>query len=181
MNKIERAAGLARFLFYKLIFNGRFSSRGRSYFKKGSFDILKPGVLTLGPLNIFNDAYDIEVKGGQLVIGAGNYFNKNVKFVCLQKIEIGDNCLLADSVHIYDHDHRYETLEIPLSQQGYATRPVKIGNNVWMGAKATILKGVTIADGAVIGAGAVVTKDVPPFAVVAGNPARVIRIRGHAG
>lgn len=181
MNKIERIAGGVRFVFYKLSSRGRFFPRGRSYFKKGSFNILKPGVLTLGPSNIFNDAYDIEVKGGQLLIGSGNYFNKNIKFVCLEKIEIGDNCLFADSVHIYDHDHRYERMGIPLNRQGYALKPVKIGSNVWVGAKATILKGVAIGEGAVIGAGAVVTKDVPCHAVAVGNPARVIRIKDHAG
>jgi maltose O-acetyltransferase len=59
------------------------------------------------------------------------------------------------------------------------TKPIKIGNNVWIGAKATILKGVTIGDGAIIGANAVVTKDLLANGVAVGNPAKVIKMRGH--
>ena len=108
----------------------------------------------MGMLNVFCRGFDIDAQG-QLCIGSRNYFNKDVKIVCLEKIIIGDDCIIADSVHIYDHDHQFDDVLRLIKEQGYKSSPVKIGNNVWIGAKATILKGVTIGDGAVIGANAV--------------------------
>lgn len=78
--------------------------------------------------------FDIEVKG-HLFIGSRNYFNKNVKIVCFDKISIGDDCLIADSMHIYDHDHRCEDTTKLISVQGYVTSPVAIGHNVWSAPK----------------------------------------------
>ncbi|MBL8014506.1 MAG: acyltransferase [Candidatus Omnitrophica bacterium] len=131
----------------------------------------------MGKDNVLDQGADWEVKG-RLTLGNRNYFNRQVKIVCFDTVTIGDDCLIAADVHIYDHDHRFDDLSRPIRLQGYVTRPIKIGNNVWIGAKATVLKGVTIHDGAVIAANSVVTKDVPANAIVGGNPARVIKVRG---
>ena len=77
---------------------------------------------------------------------------------------------------IFTTEHKM-ALEKPMRTQGVTVKDVTIGNDVWIGARVTILAGVTIGDGAVIGAGAVVTKDVPPYAVVGGVPAKIIRFR----
>lgn len=129
--------------------------------------------------NIFEKGCSIEIEGGQLTLGSGNYFNRNVRIVCLRAITIGNGCLFGDSVHLYDHNHRLGSPGKPFSANDYERGEIKIGNNVWIGAKATILKGVTIGDGGVVGAGAVVTRDVPPYAIVGGVPARLIRMRNH--
>lgn len=89
------------------------------------------------------------------------------------KIKIGDNALLAPNVGIYTAGHCIDP-ELRLNKQEY-TAPVIIGNNVWIGANASILPGVTIGNNVVIGAGSVVTKDVPDNCVAIGNPCRVIR------
>lgn len=92
-------------------------------------------------------------------------------------IEIGDNVLFAQFVTVVAAGHGTKK-NTPINQQPIpAKRNVKIGNDVWVGACVTILPGVTIADGAIIGAGAIVTKDVPSNAIVAGNPANILKYR----
>ena len=112
-------------------------------------------------------------RNSELVIGDGCFFNHNCSITCGDKIEIGDHCLFANNVVIVDHDHKLS--ENGLVKGEYSTSPVVIGNNVWCGSNAVILRGVHIGDGAVIAAGAVVRLDVPAHTLVAGVPARIIR------
>lgn len=94
------------------------------------------------------------------------------------KTIIGKNVMMGPECIIYTVNHRFDNPEIPMNKQGAADeKPVFIGNDVWIGARVIILPGVKIGDGAVIGAGAVVTKDVPPYSVVGGNPAKVLKYR----
>lgn len=106
-------------------------------------------------------------------IGAWNHITAT------NRIEIGDNLLTGKWVTITDNNHgetNLETLQTPpLMRLMVSKGPVIIGKNVWIGDKATILPGVTIGEGAVIAANSVVTKDVPAYSVVAGNPARVVK------
>jgi acetyltransferase-like isoleucine patch superfamily enzyme len=121
----------------------------------------------------------IEVgSGGVLAVGARVIFGHHCTIGANEKIEIGDDALLAEMVSIRDHDHRFDDLSTPIREQGAVCAPVAIGRDVWIGAKATVVKGVTVGDGAVVGANAVVTHDMPPHAIVGGIPARVIKMRG---
>jgi acetyltransferase-like isoleucine patch superfamily enzyme len=115
----------------------------------------------------------------RLVIGAGTYVNRFTMFDASDRIEVGRQCLIGPFCYITDHDHGVGG-DGPVSQQALVASPVRIGNNVWIGAHALILKGVTIGNNAVIGAGAVVTRDVPPGETVAGVPARAIGSRSGA-
>lgn len=91
---------------------------------------------------------------------------------------IGDNVMMGPDVLIYTTNHEFGSKEIPMCKQGYQPeRPVSIGNDVWIGARVIILPGVSIGVGCVVGAGAVVTKDVPAYCVCAGNPAKVVKER----
>lgn len=93
-------------------------------------------------------------------------------------ISIGDGSILAPHVHIYSRTHNFdENLQALPFDNIMLTAPVNIGRYVWIGTKVIILPGVNIGDGAVIGAGAVVSRDVPSCAVVVGNPARVVKYR----
>lgn len=177
MNKIINIIRLIRFAFYKLNFLSQLRAPLKNYFAQGRLTLTAGGQMTMGRDNVVDNGFDFDVKKGLFSVGNRNYFNKNVKVVCFYGVQIGDDCLIADSVHIYDHDHKYEDLKRPIKEQGYKTRPIRIGNNVWIGAKATILKGVTIGDGAIIGANAVVTCDIPANTIVGGNPAKVLKIR----
>ena len=177
MNKIERIFLIFVFLLYRVRYVNSFKPAGVSYIALGLLSIKNPGLLMVAPKNVWLGRFDIEVLGGVLIFGKNVFMNRYVKIACMERIEIGDDCLIADFVHIYDHDHKYDDLNRPIKEQGYKTKPIKIGNNVWIGAKATILKGVTIGDGAIIGANAVVTKDIPANAIVGGNPGRIIKMR----
>ena len=94
-----------------------------------------------------------------------------------QHVSIGRECVIADRVMLIDFDHGMVEVDRPVRLQGIYKRDVRVGNNVWIGYGACILRGVTVGDNAVIGTNAVVTRDVPHNAVVGGVPARVIRMR----
>ena len=121
------------------------------------------------PFSVFAGSYIRVIEGGTLHIKGSGFINENVQITCGDKIEIGDGCFIGRDVIIRSYDAHQ------ILKEGYqVSAPIKIGNRVWIGQRAMILKGVTIGDGAVIAAGAEVTKDVPPHSVVAGVPAKVI-------
>ncbi len=122
---------------------------------------------------------DVWLKGSSLLsIGSNTFICRRTVIGCNERISIGHDCLLAENVRIQDTDHQFESRNIPIRQQGIATAPIKIGNDVWIGYGAVITKGVKIGDGCVIGANSVVTHDIPPYSVAVGVPARVIKQRG---
>lgn len=112
-------------------------------------------------------------------IGSNCHFGAFNHITAINSIEIGDNLLTGKNVTITDNSHGstelVDLLIEPVLRPLISKGPIKIGNNVWIGDKATILPNVTIGDGAVIAANAVVTKNVPAYAVAAGNPARIIK------
>ena len=113
-----------------------------------------------------------------LIVGNGTDIGYEVTISVADRVEIGDNCLIADRVFIADNsghpinpESRQQRQKVPLHE----IKPVKIGNNVWIGYQSVVLKGVTIGDNSIVGANSVVTKDVPANVIVAGNPAVVVR------
>ncbi len=112
--------------------------------------------------------------GGEVNIGSKVYFNRGCHIVSLESLTIGANSIFGERVSIHDENHVIEG-DQPVPERGLVTAPVKIGSGVWVGAKATILQGVTIGDNAVIGAHALVTRDIPANSVALGVPARVVR------
>ena len=91
---------------------------------------------------------------------------------------IGNNVMMGPDCIIYTRNHRFDDTEIPMNEQGFAEdKPVYIGDDVWIGSRVIILPGVTVGDHVIIGAGSVVTKDIPPWAIAAGNPAAVKKYR----
>lgn len=109
-------------------------------------------------------------------IRIGNNFYMNSGCHVLGDVTFGDDVMLGPKVIIWSRDHGMKP-GIPMRSQPHTSRPIRVGNDVWIGAGAILLKGVTVEDGAVIAAGAVVTKSVPKGAIVAGNPAKIIRYR----
>ena len=92
-----------------------------------------------------------------------------------EPIIIEDDVLLGAGVHIYSDNHLFENPEIKIKDQGYIRKKVLIKEGAWIGSNVIILPGVTIGEHAVVGAGSVVTKDIPSFTLYAGNPAKMIR------
>jgi acetyltransferase-like isoleucine patch superfamily enzyme len=106
---------------------------------------------------------------GFLEIGKGTYLNRNTRVVCHDRVTIGAGCKIASDVIIMDTDEHHVPGGGPL------TSPVTICDEVWLGTRVIVLKGVTIGRGAIIGAGSIVTRDIPPYSIAVGQPARVIR------
>lgn len=109
--------------------------------------------------------------GKNITLGKNVFINACCRFQDQGGITIGDNSLIGHNVTIATLNHDFN----PKNRASLNPKPVIIGNNVWVGSDSTILPGVSIGDGAIVGAGSVVTKDIPPLAVAAGNPARVIK------
>lgn len=108
-------------------------------------------------------------KDAHLITGGG-FINNNFNLSCFKKIEIGEGTIISENVCIRDSDNH--TINGDFDN---VAKPIKIGNNVWIGLNVVILKGVTINDGCVIAAGSVVNKNVPPNCLAAGIPAKVIK------
>ena len=115
------------------------------------------------------------LKGDPEII-IGNNFYMNAGCHILGEIQIGDNVQIGPKTVIWGRDHGISKGEL-IRNQPHVKKPIVIGNDVWIGANVTVLKGVNIGDGAVIGAGSIVTKDIPEYAIAVGNPAKVIRYR----
>jgi acetyltransferase-like isoleucine patch superfamily enzyme/coenzyme F420-reducing hydrogenase beta subunit len=132
------------------------------------------GTLIINGRFEFGYGSDIEVfNGGQLIIGGihGGGSNTNTTIICAERIEIGGHVMIGRNITIRDNNGNHY-----LSQQGYKnTRPVVIGNHVWLCEGCTIMPGVKIGDGAIIGAHAVVYTNVPAYSLVSGNPAKVVQ------
>ncbi|TCL61380.1 acyltransferase [Allofournierella massiliensis] len=93
-------------------------------------------------------------------------------------VSIGNDVMIGPFLLCYTQNHEFKDVNIPMIEQGFSERkPIHIEDNVWIGARVTILPGVTLGTGCIVGAGAVVTKDVPPYAIVVGNPGRVVKYR----
>ena len=108
----------------------------------------------------------------------GDYSGIGINAKIYGTCHIGRYVMMGTDVTIITRNHRFDRTDIPMMEQGFEEeRPVYIGNDVWIGDRALILPGVHIGDGSIIAAGAVVTKDVSPYSIVAGVPARKIRDR----
>lgn len=113
----------------------------------------------------------------KVTVGDNTFIGDNVRIYATEKVVIGRNVLIAAEVILITTNHRYAEMDRPINMQGFEDLPITIRDNVWIGYRAIILPGVTIGTGAVIAAGAVVTKDVPEYSVAGGIPAKVIRNR----
>ena len=110
----------------------------------------------------------------RIVIGAGVYINRHTILDVDELVELGDETMIGPGCYLTDHDHAF-TKDTAPGAGPLIVEPTRIGKRCWLGAHVTVLKGVTIGDGTVVGAGSVVTKSLPPGVLAVGAPARVIR------
>jgi acetyltransferase-like isoleucine patch superfamily enzyme len=130
----------------------------------GEGTLLEPGCwLTLAPQ-------------ARIRIGEGCFLNRETMLAASELIEIGDHVMFANHCFVGDSEHRYDDPTKPITWQGFEPQgPVRIGDNVWFGVGCVVTGGVTIGERCVIGSNSVVTRDLPPGAIAAGVPAKVIR------
>jgi acetyltransferase-like isoleucine patch superfamily enzyme len=112
-------------------------------------------------------------------MGNNVWISKNVAFYAMNGVRIGNDVTIAKDVSLISGDHGFSGVGKRINEQTMkkTNNPIDIQDDVWIGEKAVILKNVTIGRGSVVGAGSVVTKSVDPYSIVAGNPAKVIKIR----
>jgi acetyltransferase-like isoleucine patch superfamily enzyme len=115
--------------------------------------------------------------GEGLKIGNNSSIGPYAYIGCSGYIEIGDNVMMSPRVSIYSENHNFSEASQPMIEQGVTRSFVKIEDDCWIAANSIILAGVTIGKGSIVAAGSVVTKDVPPYSIVGGNPAKIIKSR----
>ena len=142
-----------------------------------ALEVGRKGRVRLGRWSWVGHGTKIRAHEGLVSIGAKTVLGQECTISAFQHVSVGRECVIADRVMLIDFDHGAEEVERPIRLQGIYKRDVRVGHNVWIGYGACILRGVTVGDNAIVGTGAVVTRDVPANAVVAGVPARVIRMR----
>ena len=103
---------------------------------------------------------------GKVLIGNNVFFNNFCSVCAYEKIEIGEGTIFGENVKIYDHNHNYDNPNVSIKSQGYKSAPIHIGKHCWICSNTVILKGVTIGDNCVIGAGCVIHKDIPSNSVI---------------
>jgi len=161
--------------------------RAEDFARLGQGVVFEPGVLVFHPeqIEIGDDVYvghQTILKGyyrGRLVIGAGTWIGQQCFLHAGGDLTIGCDVGVGPGVRVVTSTHRLTSPELPILRAPLDFAPVVIEDGADLGVGAIVLPGVTIGRGAQVGAGAVVTRDVPPLAIVAGNPARVLRRRGE--
>lgn len=129
-----------------------------------------------GKGNIFDKNITIN-RPKNLKIGNNNFFGKNVYLIAHGKIEIGSQCSIAADCKFITRNHIFKNKKIPIKEQSYEYKPIKIGDDCWFGYNVIVLPGVTLGKGCIVAAGSVVTKSFQDYSVIAGVPARLIKQR----
>ena len=163
---------------YLTRYGRRLRTNGLAFIGPGVvIEIGRQGRVELGRWSWLGHGTKIRAHEGTVSIGAKTVMGQECTISAYHHVSIGRECVVADRVMLIDFDHGASEVERPVRLQGIYKRDVRVGNNVWIGYGACVLRGVTVGDNAIIGTNAVVTRDVPANAVVGGVPARVIRMR----
>jgi len=156
----------------------RWRTNGPVFFGGGlEIQIARRGGIEFGRFVWLGHRTKVRCHEGTVEIGEKTVLGQECTISAYSRVRIGEQCVIADRAMFIDFDHGVVEVERPIRQQGIYTRDVEVGSNVWIGYGACILRGVRVGDNSIIGTNCVVTKDVPANAVVAGIPARVIRMR----
>ena len=140
------------------------------------FQIDSKASLIVGSNVICRNFENFHVSSGKLILHDGVFINNSCSFNCMERIEIGSGTMMGEGVRFYDHDHIYTAEKIEKWQ--WTPAPVRVGRDCWTGSNVTILKGVTIGDNTIIGAGCLVRKDIPANSVVYNDGNLIVKERG---
>ena len=162
-------------LWVKMILNPFFHKRGRNSIirYRTRMDVLPFNKFSLGENSVIEDFCTVNNGVGDVYIGDRSLIGMGN--VIIGPVTIGNDVILAQNIVISGLNHGYEDIDIPPSLQKIITKEIILENSIWIGANTVITAGVTIGRHSVIGAGSVVTKNIPAFSVAVGNPAKVIK------
>ncbi len=178
MLSFDYARLLARYVLLKLRYRKRLKTDGICFICPGvQLEIGRDATLRIGRWAWIGHGSKIRVHEGEVSVGAKTVMGQECTISAYQHVSIGRECIIADRVMLIDFDHGVVEVERPIRKQGIYKRDVRVGHNVWIGYGACVLRGVSIGDNSIVGTNAVVTREVPENAVVAGVPARTIRMR----
>jgi acetyltransferase-like isoleucine patch superfamily enzyme len=156
----------------------RWRTHGPVFFGRGLELEVAPGArLDFGRFVWIGDGTKIRCHEGVVEIGEKTVLGQECTISAYRRVRIGEQCVIADRAMFIDFDHGVVEVERPIRKQGIYKREVEVGSNVWIGYGACVLRGVRVGDNSIVGTNSVVTRDVPANAVVAGIPARIIRMR----
>ncbi|MEA5564133.1 acyltransferase [Anabaena sp. UHCC 0399] len=185
-----------------IVYRQIFDQMGSSVYIQNGVEFISTSCIEIGSGAYILKGVRIDAKGhpnNRIRLGEGVWIERNVDIGCLKDtcididietfigpsvcivgpgdIKIGKRCLIAAHSGIYANNHKFADLTLPIKYQDVTRKGIVIEDDCWLGHGVTVLDGVTIGKGSVIGAGAVVNKDIPPFSVAVGVPARVIKSR----
>jgi acetyltransferase-like isoleucine patch superfamily enzyme len=162
-------------LWVKYFVNPFFHQRGKNSVirRRTRIDVLPFNPFSLGEGSTIEDFSTINNGVGAVIIG--NNSRIGIGNVVIGPVTVGNNVILAQNIVMSGLNHGYEDINLPIHKQPVSTAPIFIEDDSWIGANAVVTAGVTIGKHCVVAAGAVVTKDIPPFSIAVGNPARVIK------
>jgi acetyltransferase-like isoleucine patch superfamily enzyme len=194
--------GAAGYLLRKILYRRLFDKVGRGLIIGRNVVIRHPGKIKIGNNVTIDDNTIIDGRGsgdegvvlednvlvnrncmilaktGPIHIGKKTSIGSNSVIVSISGVRIGESVLTAGGLYISAGSYRFDNPEIPIMEHdAYSTGPVEIGDGAWMGTRVTILDGVRVGTGAVVGACSMVNKEIPPFTVAVGTPAKVVRTR----
>ena len=135
------------------------------------------GRLVIGPWCWIGNDNKLRAHEGQLTLGEKVVMGRDNVINTYLDIEIGATSIIADWVYICDFDHRFDRLDMPIKDQGIVKSPVRLGGDVWIGEKASVLRGVDIGYGSVVASHCLVNQDIPPFSIAVGVPVRIVKSR----
>jgi acetyltransferase-like isoleucine patch superfamily enzyme len=189
INTIKSSPGLKKFVHRLLIPQGQARPRlwvrmfvspfihkkgkGSSIRFSARLDVFPFNKFSLGANSIIEDFSTINNGVGDVYIG--DHSRIGLSSVIIGPVTVGDYVILAQNVVVSGLNHSYEDVTVPPRLQKVITKPINIGDNVWIGANAVVTAGITIGKHSVVGAGSVVTRDIPEYCVAVGNPARIIK------
>ena len=139
------------------------------------FQINNKADLIVGSNVICRNFEIFHVSSGKLILHDGVFVNNSCSFNCMERIEVGNGTMMGEGVRFYDHDHVYTAEKIEKWQ--WTTAPIRVGRDCWIGSNVTILKGVTIGDNTIIGAGCLIRNDIPANSVVYNDGNLVVKER----
>lgn len=173
-----------RYLFWKLFLassGGKIGKAAKIY--EGVRIVCNyPGKIEIGNrVRVLRNATIVTSSSGRLYIGNNVHIGEGTIIYSDKEIRINDNVIIGPYNVIVDFDHVYSSAEIPIRKQGHKAQEITIEEDVWISSHCTVIKGVKLGRGSVVGAGSVVNKNVDPYAVVAGVPAKTIKKRSILG